>query len=359
VGAGFGSQAPAFAKALRDAFEIEDVRELIYYGLEAEPDEVAPEGPTSTRVFALMRWVQKNGRERQLVDAVAEMRPDNNALQAVVTVVRAHLDRYAAVHWYEAPDPIETCFIRTDWPFLDRTELRAGLRTILLGGRPRTLVVRGTSGSGVSYSSHFVAEVVENESQSVYVLDVKSLEPGFTAEHVASSFIFAIGRAEDIEYMPPRDSGSSRYNLNLAAWVASEVSRTQTTWWLLLDSFDKVELRPDTVDFVAHLMRVAEMSAPHLRVVLLGCHSDVLPDDLEGMAFGETIESIERRNVEEFFGRLAEHIGREVSTDDIAAAVDKVLEEAPSEEPERLRTINVRLREVARVFADPESYQGG
>jgi hypothetical protein len=343
---------------MTDAFVIDDVKELIYLRLGAQPDDVAPDGPTRTRVLALMQWAQKNGRERQLVDAVAVMRPDNDEVQAVVTVVRAHLERRTAAHWYEAPDPIETCFIRTDWPLLDRRDLRAGLRTILQGGRPRTLVVRGTSGSGRSYSSHFVAEVAESERHSVYVLDVQALAPGFTAEDIANPFIWLIGRGEARTYMPQRHS-TSRYNLDLAAWVASEVNRTETTWWLVLDGFDKVELRPDTVDFVAHLMRVAEMSAPHLRVVLLGCDSDVLPTDLEGMAFGETIEGIERRTVEEFFGRLAEHVGRDVTKDDIAAATDKVLEGTPSEEPARLRAINSRLRTVAPVFADPERYREG
>ena len=355
---GYGHNEQAFAASFADAFDVAGLSDLVFTSLGTQIDQIAPDGPVRQRVIALMQWAEREGREGDLVDAVARARRRRSDVQASVKAVRAHLDRVAEARWYQSPNSFETCFVRTDWPFVDRRSLRDGLSALIAVDPPRTLVVRGPSGSGRTYSRHLVTHVAEREQHAVCPVDVTTLDPGFTAEEIARLIVYRVGRGQGIEYQPSGQSTGARHNMELANWLVSEVDQTARTWWLLLDGLDKVDVRPETLDFIVHLMTAAEYSAPQLRVVLLGC-GDVLPPELEELSFPEEIQGIQREMLEEFFRRFAEHMNIEVADEHIEQTVDKVLANAPADDPERLRAIHGAVRQVARAFAEAPALSAG
>jgi hypothetical protein len=351
---GFGPKSQALAAAMTTAFDHNGLANLVFATFDGITiDQIAEPGTVGDRVVALMQWAQQEGYEQQLVDAVVEARPGRVDIQAAAKVIRQHFERVAAAVWYEPPDAFETCFIRSDWPFINRLDLRRGLRSLIDTQMPRTLVVRGTSGSGRSYSSHYVAHVVEKSDQAVLSLDLALMNPGFSAQQLAGVIAASLGRAKAAEEEMPRPTSTdNQYNLKLANWLVYEISGMGKTWWVLLDGFDKDGVvPPDTAEFVVHLMRAAEMTERQLRVVLLGC-GDVLPPDLEQMVCSEQIETIEPKTVEEFWVRFADHKKLDASEQQIKDAVKGVFDEVPEDGRERLPAIHAAVRKWARTFPD-------
>jgi hypothetical protein len=275
---------------------------------------------------------------------------------AVLRAIEAHLDQVDAPPWYESPTPVETCFIHADDPLLDRTELRAGLNDILYRKRHRTLVVRGPSGTGRTYSTQVVAHLAGDEQ--LFPLDVQTLNPGFMPDELARVIAYGTGCGPAVDYIPRSDgTTSATHNAELVGWLLTEIGKGDSPWWVLLDGLDKVDVRPETVDFVVHLMRAAEMLDRRLRVALLGC-GDVLPSDLERTVCREVLTEIDRDHVRDFFKRLAQHTGIDAEDEHIEALLTVVFTDLPASGVERLEAISARVREVARVFVTGAAEEG-
>src|SRR5580704_15391772 len=135
---GYGHNQLAFAESFADSFDLPGLSELVFTRLDTQIDLVAPAGTVRERVIAVMQWAQREGREGDLVDAVAHARPMRRDVQAAVTAVRLYRQKAAEARWYSSPNSFETCFVRTDWPFFDRTTLREGLWALVNAGPPRT-----------------------------------------------------------------------------------------------------------------------------------------------------------------------------------------------------------------------------
>jgi hypothetical protein len=349
VGYGPPPNTDALCGAMTNAFDIDTLSTFVYTKLGKRMEEVAPSGTIDARVVAVLQWVDREQQERVLIDALQDALGHLGDMAAVLDRVRKHLDRMEASDWYHSPDPLQTCFIRSDEPFLDRTQLRESLDQILYRRNKRTLVVRGPIGSGRTYSTHVVAELAAPD-ESVFPLDVQTLDPGFTPDDLARVIAISTGCAPAVVYIPPPGGTTATHNAELVGWLVSEIAKGDRPWWVLLDGLDKVDLRPETIDFVIHLMRQAEMSDRHLRVALLGC-GDVLPPDLERLVCQERLGEIGRSHLEEFFERLADHTGMPIEPEQIAVMTETVLDGLPDSGGGRLEAISDRVRTVAKMFA--------
>jgi hypothetical protein len=120
----------------------------------------------------------------------------------------------------------------------------------------------------------------------------------------------------------------ARWNKEFCDWLGGELENKTTTYWIILDSFDKVLLSWGTQDLVRELARRIVMSLDKMRLVLLSYSgSDTLPADVQGVFAHEPLSILGEGELIEFFMCLYDQRNQPLTDlgSEIAVSVSKVL----------------------------------
>jgi hypothetical protein len=169
-------------------------------------------------------------------------------------------------------DPDLAPILSTNSPFLDRTKLRAKLKTLAnVGAAKPILIVTGDSRSGKSYSADYVDDFCLRRSHISVCR--QRLFPGTgwpSCGDVARDIVACMGRLST--NMPMQNTNADRWPLELANWVLVEAAQTPFIWWFVFDGFDSPNVTKDSrafINFLADRITTGIFSRKY-RVILLG-----------------------------------------------------------------------------------------
>ena len=170
------------------------------------------------------------------------------------------------------PDPDLDFLLSTKMPFVDRSRLRAKIKTLTNPSAAKPiLIVTGDTRSGKSYSADYVDDFcLRRPNISVCT---QRLFPGTgwpTCAEVARDIVASIGRSA--ANMPPPTTNADRWPLELANWVLVEAAQTSYDWWFVFDGFDSLNVTKDCRSFINFLAdRITTgIFRRKYRIVLLG-----------------------------------------------------------------------------------------
>ena len=70
-------------QVMLDAFSRDELRSLVRFGLDQDFEALTPDKALTVQVFALIKWAQRNGCLRNLIDCAQKDRPRHHELQAL------------------------------------------------------------------------------------------------------------------------------------------------------------------------------------------------------------------------------------------------------------------------------------
>jgi hypothetical protein len=157
-------------------------------------------------------------------------------------------------------------------PFLERTKTRAALRG-LLQNKPRQpfVVINGLSKLGKSYTADFIDHVLleGDDPEACVVRVVPETGSSIGPSELARDLVARMGGDRATE--PKKDTNSDRWCEELVSWITEPGIKEQKTWWIVLDGFNKNELRADTRLLIAKLATRITSAKPRrfFRLILL------------------------------------------------------------------------------------------
>lgn len=365
---GFGSHKVPLLRALMKAFPGQDALEELSFYLDVNLEEIGSRhNSIKTQTMRFIWWAETQGRERDLVERAVELNSGNEELAAVVANIRRDLPESAfSAPWYEPPDPIETCFVRGGWAFMDRLELRQALQRLTTEGGPRSLVVEGPRRTGRSYTLQLIQHVAACRGHEVIDVDLSQLGIGLKPNDLMVQV--ALQMRLDGGTLPPRRGESiEQWNMAFRSWLLGQVepptllaeeAPVTPVWWLVIDGMDLFPPSDDAMDLIWKLVDLAEHRAPHLRVALLA-NEDDMPASVGDLVVYEYLGPVDRGIVESYFELFFAHKGIPVAADAVEAAVSEAIRLAGESRELADANGDDDLRNLSRAVASVAKRLGG
>lgn len=231
---------------------------------------------------------------------------------------------------------------------IDRKGMRDALEA-LTTARSRVVVINGGGESGKSYTIQFVGYLRERMATFRFApVDLERVRKNNDDKVDSVTLGEAISDAlfGGPPFKPPADHNRTTWIDSYCRWLGRNLPPGQT-WWLVIDSFEKVKLDQTAKDLVTALASRTYVDLLDLRLVLLSfADVELLKARIVGALEYEEIEDIQPKHLFEFFARLSlEHhrsLGKSVDAageQQIRLAVARVLAEAASRTTRRLEAI--------------------
>ena len=317
-----GAQMREVRRALLDAYATRaELQLLLLDRLDKQLDHLALGNDLTEIAMNLVARANHESWIDALLDAAVQDRPNDGQLRELA----AALPRGAGTN--AGDDDFSVIFFRNR-PLVDRDHLRDALRKLDESDGKRILIVGGESGSGKSYT----AEVIE------YLKAVRQFEVAhidllkFTAVQLEID-PYQLGKliALEMGLEPPEAQGyeaDARWIFWFSSWLKGKLRKENRTWWLVIDSFDRCNVRQSALDLVRDLAALADMGVPNLRLVLIS-YGDTLPPSVERSIEREAIEQIGDAHLADFFiryiaARAPERTPDELIAEIAADAIDRV-----------------------------------
>lgn len=258
----------------------------------------------------LFKVIQRAEKERWLTNLAyqaADFPPPDDVLQSLKVEFR---DLVYDNH--DGGDIYGAHVIRGVRPFIDRKSLRGALKNMCSTDGPRVLVVNGPSLIGKSYSLYLISHVSQHVGdQSVLWFDLAKLRSIEEPVAVLATKL-ALQLGLEVKDVPSKgQSTDTRWASDLAEWIVGIVTQRQQFYWIVFDSVSQVydrlshiALLPGVYDFIVNLAGFADTITTLLRIVLLDCEPDVLPEHLSAGAELESPGLIQPTDVKQFFQQL-------------------------------------------------------
>jgi hypothetical protein len=345
-----GRSGVALSVALTEAFvTMDDLEMFADDALDLNLNEITG-GPLRTAARSLVRWAEKMGRERDLLDGAKRARPKNVSLMAQVGNCEQTLELTGPVGWYAEPNPIEACIIRGRAVLFNRLNLRTHVKELLSSDGRNVLVVRGAKGSGRSHSLEFVVHVrARLATFRTVIVDLEKfaadVEPRYVVEHMAEE----LGMPPDLSRP---DGQPARVNARLVSAFTRYVESLDEPVWVIVDGFEHMKSHREVLELFGEFAEQAERSCLKLRLMLLGW-DEPLPLKLESVVLHETIEPMGREVIEEFFTRFLTHQQQPPSPSGVRHAVELVEGHAGNDLVGNLDAIARQAIKIAENMAEP------
>jgi hypothetical protein len=166
----------------------------------------------------------------------------------------------------------ESLVLDTNKPFLDRATVRTSLQALLqnLPTRP-FVVVNGAPNQGRSYVYEFICHVLREhpEVAQCFVQVSPATGAAIGPQELARELVTQMGYMAGDQ--PIKNTNAEAWHEELAIWVISKGLEDRFSWWIILDGFNKDELRADTAEFIDRLAQrcLLGRAAQRFRLILL------------------------------------------------------------------------------------------
>jgi hypothetical protein len=293
---------------------------MLKYSLDKDLNSLAIASDFNQLLFMVITRAQNERWLDKLVKAAGEFDPPDIVLQALEREFPGVTDEEG-----NGADLYGAQVIRGIRPFVDRKNLRAALKRMSSDNGSRVLAVEGPSLSGKSYSLYLISHISGCLSEHrVLWIDFGAYPPvAESLESIAKSLAYQIGVSPE-EIPRKAKSPDARWGGNLAEWLAGLAKAHKQTCWVVFDDVSKVASVPALFDFVISVGFLADRVASELRVVLLDCQPDLLPERLSTGAEMESVRLIDIQDIKAFFQILLAEIS-EPGIDDLEDEVDRAL----------------------------------
>ncbi|MFB6614640.1 AAA family ATPase [Streptomyces sp. NPDC056367] len=270
-------------------------------------------GSSSEHAVALVRAVRNDGvgTQRLLLDALGRL-DSLTSLPAGEVVLRLERQLEDAAELHEPPrDHYLTSVLRGGAEvFIDRADLRAGLREFAEDPEKTVLVVDGDPDSGRSYSYALIRHL---GAHCGFRPARVTLSRTSTAEQVVQRLAEFVADAQDgISPLNPTRLNDPLPSIEAAVHrIVSQATSAEERFWLVLDECDKLDVNSDVWDCIGKLALtiyehtpVGPHSAP--RLVLLGYSSTMrqLPYEIRKNEVRNTARVAGAEDLRQFFGEF-------------------------------------------------------
>lgn len=266
------------------------------------------------------------GRLPALIDEIKTRKPATAA--ALDRVLAA---QNAGVTWYSEPDRHLSLLLGPGCAraLLDRSELRAHLLDMVLQHYP-VLAITGEPGTGKSYSRHLVQHIAADPE----------LRCDFTVVDLEDDVYDRVDMTTFMTMLSTRLGLPGDYDVDLNTehtrtarelvdvFVGRFSALPRRLRWLFIDGLDRPHVPAGVHQVVARL--AWEVEAGQLgqtRLIVTGHPGDFAPKVMEVLRH-ERLSGLTHAHVRGFFSGLAEHVGREVTDEDLTELVGLVLAES-------------------------------
>jgi hypothetical protein len=246
-----------------------------------------------------------------------------------------------------ATDPFSAYVLFTKMPFLERASTRAALRALLqVTPRQPFVVVNGLSKLGKSYTAHFISHVLLGRTDPMPCLISLPPQGGAAvgASELARDLVARMGG--DLATEPPKNTTLERWYEGLVSWITAPGLKDGVVWWIILDGFNRAELRDDTRQLIAKLAVRFTNAKPQrfFRLILLDFDHTSLPVT-PGLINVDVIKPIPKASVQAFLaGMFSGAVGINVPA--ISAEVTAGLSEPIVELPVLAERLGTLIREA-------------
>jgi hypothetical protein len=343
----------------------EPLRAMISGRLQQDSNQIAradPEDPAwaTAVVPRLILWFDDRDRVEQLIQAATEASP-HPALSAIgreiLTAVRRRKNRTVEI---QPLDEFEACYLDGK-VFINRRPLRDALRLLANTAVTRVIAVNGPSRSGKTYSyelmSHLSAKLNKFEIATVDLVDETHAK--FRPNFLARSTVRQMGRNASVVSIPKEEDSSTptRWIRDLCDWLVGEVKDHGKPVLVVLDGFRHPDLPQETREMVKELVNRAATGPVSLRVALLDYSDELLPPLAAERTRKEIITALTKKDIGDFFKKLAQALGAAADQADLDAIADDVWNGVPQGDPNHAEKISKRVIQWVQRLMQPE--QGG
>lgn len=190
--------------------------------------------------------------------------------------------------------PFHSCFVRNNWPFVNRPAIHESFIKLSNPGGPRIVVLNGPSDSGKTYSkelAQYVSEVRPDLKIKVIYKDVGEGDYAYAnaPDRLVRSILTEWRKGSTS--IPEQLTQSSGYALELSEFLAASAPEEpkDVTWWIVIDGIAKItQITTENAPLLKFLHAfekyIADSSLP-LRLILLDLgEQNSLPDAAESVA---------------------------------------------------------------------------
>lgn len=271
-------------------------------------------------------------------------------LDPLAVSVQLQSIRTLAKNWQPSPSQdMFLCLELSDGPFVDRDNLRQGLRSLLDRDSEPILVVNGELGMGKSYSTQMIAEDAAQHAD-LHVVRLKA-EPSSASiweiEDVASEIVQHLS-IQQHQVPPSHAVQSDRLAGLLADWTADEIAHSGDTVWIVLDGFDHPDVPTETGKYIDELLAMVggDSRFERTRIVLFAFDVKRL-DSLTNRYTSHVLEVPDNKEILEYF--KARYPSLPNYYWETAATI--AMENVPNGGPSCMPKIQLNVRKATNVLA--------
>lgn len=332
-------------------------------------EAIAPNLGFHDQIDIIVRQADSQGWVLDLVASAAGARP---AVPGLRSLMAALAPAIAA----DAVDPFKRCCLIGAHVMVNRANLRQGLKNLAEPMGKRILIVRdadppppGTK-TGKSHTTQLVAFLEQQtrrfESVVVRLETLQNLLPSDTLispYDLADTIARRMGLKDVLPPAPadaanpaertPGDKQWARWSLQFCENLKAGTADRQRPWWIVIDSFNSVKVRQETIDLILALANAINDGWPSIRLVLLGFPSD-FAGSVDALVEKEEIRQVDLKELGDFFMEAYLQRAVPVTPDHVVGAVGRVVEAAPMGAPDFLvRLAPAIADELSRPPAPP------
>lgn len=253
-----------------------------------------------------------------------------------------------AEHVPAQPNPFMDSVLVSKIPFLERARIRAGLQALLTPTPLQPfIVVNGPPNTGKSYTADFVSHVLHARNDVVHCRVELPTKEGASVGPVELARDLVVRMGGDLRAEPPRVTNLDRWYGELVNWVIDAGMRANGyVWWVILDGFNKDELRDDTRDFIKKLASSFTNAMPQRRFRLILLDFDRTTLSVQpGMILVDNTTGIAKASVSAFVNAIFADAGGGIDVNSVLDDITKGLGDPVTDLP----ALGERLRDLIEV----------
>jgi hypothetical protein len=228
-------------------------------------------------------------------------------------------------------DAIESELVLNDVPFLDRDEVRKGVRELLESGKRAVLVIGGDPKSGRSYCSELF-QYISGRSGYFFKVAPVPIEPGQGRACTPKLLALNIAGAMGSTASPPEVDPVHRTIEPYKNFVLTIAENSPHHWWILLDGFSDVPPENETRKLIQGLAKsiATEHYRERLRLVLVD-YSGLQLSPLSYMPCKINPQSIGKKHIRSYFEKLKVKHNSRLTPKELDAFTDGIWDSLPND----------------------------